>query len=63
MAAHPTREMRRNALRQLGYDVSSLSNVDLVDAALWAVTAAAFARGSYRLFGEKAEGFIVVPVR
>lgn len=62
VAAHPKRETRRNALRQLGYDVSSLSNVDLVDAALCGVTAAAFARSRYRLFGEKSEGFIVVPV-
>ena len=30
--ARPKAETRRNALRQLGYDVSSLSNVDLVDA-------------------------------
>ena len=62
VAARPKRETRRAALRKLGYDVSSLSNVDFVDAALCAVTADAFARGSYRLFGEKNEGFIVVPV-
>ena len=62
VAARPKRETRRNALRQLGYDVSSLSNVDLVDAALCAITADAFARGNYKLVGEKAEGFIVVPV-
>ena len=62
VAARPKRETRRAALRKLGYDVNSLSNVDLVDAALCAVTADAFARGSYRLFGEKNEGFIVVPM-
>ncbi len=61
VAAHPKRETRPNALRQRGYDVGSLTNVDFVDAALCAVTAAAFARGSYRLFGERNEGFIVVP--
>ncbi len=61
VAAHPKRESRRAALRQRGYDVGSLTNVDFVDAALCAVTAAAFARGSYRLFGERNEGFIVVP--
>ena len=60
--ARPKRETRRAALRKLGYDVSSLTNVDFVDAALCAITAAAFARGSYRLFGETNEGFIVVPV-
>ena len=62
VAARPKRETRRNALRQRGHDVGSLTNVDFVDAALCAVTADAFARGSYRLFGEKNEGFIVVPV-
>ena len=59
--ARPKRETRRAALRHCGYDVGSLTNVDFVDAGLCAVTAAAFARGSYRLFGEKNEGFIVVP--
>ena len=62
VAARPKRETRRAALRKLGYDVSSLGNVDFVDAALCAVTAHAFARCSYRLFGEKNEGFVVVPV-
>ena len=62
VAARPKRETRRNALRQRGYDVERLTNVDFVDAGLCAVTAAAFARGSYRLFGEKNEGFIVVPM-
>ena len=61
VAAHPKRETRRTALRKPGYEVSMLSNVDFVDAALCAVTAAAFAQGSYRLFGERNEGFIVVP--
>ena len=61
VAAHPKRETRPNALRQRGYDVGSLTNVDFVDAGLCAITADAFARGDYKLFGEKAEGFIVVP--
>ncbi len=61
VAAHPKRETRRAALRKPGYEVSMLSNVAFVDAALCAVTAAAFAQGSYRLFGERNEGFIVVP--
>ncbi len=61
VAAHPKRETRRTALRKPGYEVSMLSNVDFVDAALCAVTANAFAGGSYRLFGQTKEGFIVVP--
>lgn len=61
VAAHPKRETRRNALRQRGYNVGSLTNVDFVDAGLCALTADGFVRGSYRLFGEQTEGFIVVP--
>ena len=62
VAARPKRETRRNALRQRGYDVGSLTNVDFVDAGLCAITAAAFVRGRVKLFGNKVEGFIVVPV-
>ena len=62
VAARPKRETRRNALRQHGYDVGSLTNVDFVDAGLCAITAAAFVRGRVKLFGNKVEGFIVVPV-
>ena len=62
VAARPKRETRRNALRQRGYDVGSLTNVDFVDAGLCAITAAAFLRGRVTLFGNKVEGFIVVPV-
>ena len=62
VAARPKRETRRNALRQRGYDVDSLTNVDFVDAGLCAITADAFVRGKVQLFGNKFEGFIVVPV-
>ena len=62
VAARPKRETRRAALRKLGYDVSSLTNVDFVDAGLCAITADAFVRGRVQLFGNKVEGFIVVPV-
>ena len=62
VAARPKRETRRNALRQRGYDVGSLTNVDFVDAGLCAITADAFVRGRVTLFGKQVEGFIVVPV-
>ena len=62
VAARPKRETRRNALRQRGYDVGSLTNVDFVDAGLCAITADAFVHGRVQLFGNKVEGFIVVPV-
>ena len=62
VAARPKRETRRNALQQRGYDVASLTNVHFVDAGLCATTADAFVRGRVQLFGNKVEGFIVVPV-
>ena len=45
VAARPKRETRRSALRQCGYDVSILTNVDFADAGLCAITADAFVRG------------------
>ena len=61
VAAHPKRETRRAALQKPGYEVSILTNVDFVDAGLCAITADAFVRGRVQLFGNKVEGFIVVP--
>jgi predicted nuclease with RNAse H fold len=53
---------RRQALKQKGYDISTLSNIDFVDAALCAVAADEFRKNNYRCFGNAQEGFIVVPV-
>jgi predicted RNase H-like nuclease len=61
VAAKPKTLNRRKALRNLGYDDSPLPNIDFVDAALCAVTAEAFRQGHTLLFGDEAEGFIVVP--
>jgi len=36
--------------------------VDFVDAGLCAITADAFVRGRVQLFGNKVEGYIVVPM-
>ncbi|MDI6789494.1 MAG: DUF429 domain-containing protein [Thermodesulfobacteriota bacterium] len=54
-------KVRREALETIGYDISNLSNIDFVDAALCAVVADAFSKGSYKVYGDSAEGFIVVP--
>lgn len=61
--AKPKTSNRRNVLLTRGYDVSPLSNLDLIDAALCALTAEEFRLGRARHFGEQEEGFIVVPAR
>jgi len=53
--------IRRKALRDRGYDISRLQNIDFVDAALCALTAEAFLKDRWQCFGDKQEGFIVVP--
>jgi len=52
---------RRAALKGQGYDVSRLTNIDFVDAALCAFTAKKFRAGQYASYGECEEGVIVVP--
>ena len=61
-AKHKVQE-RRKVLRDEGYDISILSNIDFVDAALCAIAAESFRKGneSYQCFGNPEEGFIVVP--
>ena len=59
--AKPKESNRRNVLRSRDYDDSRLPNIDFIDAALCAVTAEEFRKGSTRQFGGPEEGFIVVP--
>ena len=61
VATTPKVSTRRAALRDLGYDDRVLANIDFVDAGLCAVAADKFGQGCTRLFGERADGFIVVP--
>lgn len=61
--AHPKTNVRREVLRKHGLDISSLPNIDLVDAALCAVAAEAFTRGEVTLYGDAEEGYVVVPRR
>ena len=53
--------VRRKALLDRGYNISRLLNIDFVDAALCALTAEAFLNDRWQCFGDKQEGFIVVP--
>jgi predicted nuclease with RNAse H fold len=52
---------RREVLAKAFDDVALLTNIDLVDAGLCAVAAAAFDSGNFQKFGDPEEGFIVVP--
>lgn len=60
--AHPKNATRRFVLRDKGLDVSKLSNIDFVDAALCAIAAEAFCQGRFKSFGDDLEGYIIVPV-
>jgi predicted nuclease with RNAse H fold len=60
--ARQKRRQRRELLRQAGIDLEQLSNIDLVDAALCALTAHCAASGaSCKTYGDPFEGIIVVP--
>ena len=61
VAAKPKTRLRRESLRNQGYDDSGLSNIDFVDAALCALAAEAFLADQWQSFGDQSEGFIVVP--
>jgi predicted nuclease with RNAse H fold len=60
--ARQKRRQRRELLRQAGIDLEQLSNIDLVDAALCALTAHCAASGaSCKTYGDPFEGIIVAP--
>lgn len=54
---------RREALLKEGYNISILSNLDFIDAALCAMTADRFQKNKFQSFGNREEGFIIVPAR
>ena len=62
VSAKPKARVRREALQNRGLDISGLPNIDFVDSALCAIAADEFRKGSYQLYGDRDEGFIVVPV-
>ncbi|MBA7646095.1 hypothetical protein ES703_53856 [subsurface metagenome] len=61
--AKPKVKRRRETLLNEGYNISILSNIDFVDAALCAIAADDFRKNSYQSFGNREEGFIILPVR
>jgi predicted nuclease with RNAse H fold len=52
---------RRRLLREAGLSIDSLSNIDMVDAALCALVAHHLLAGTIKTYGDAEEGFIVVP--
>ncbi len=63
VSAKKKRTDRRDLLARAGVETSSLTNIDLLDAALCALTAHHFALGRFKTYGEAVTGFIVVPDR
>lgn len=62
-SAKRKRVERRELLRLAGVDTAELTNIDLVDAALCALTAHALLADNYKTYGDVTEGFIVVPAK
>jgi len=61
VSAKQKRTVRRALLTQGGIDISQLTNIDLVDAALCALVAHHVALGKYKTYGDASSGLIVVP--
>jgi predicted nuclease with RNAse H fold len=62
--ASQKRKQRRALLEQSGIDLTQLTNIDLIDAALCALTANHAARGGKCMsFGEPDSGLIIVPAQ
>jgi predicted nuclease with RNAse H fold len=59
--AKQKRTVRRDLLNRAGVDISKLTNIDKVDAALCALAAHHFALGTFKTYGEAMTGLIVVP--
>lgn len=61
VSAKQKRVVRRALLQELIIDITQLSNIDFVDAALCAVAAQYLVAGNFKKYGNAAEGFIIVP--
>ena len=63
VSARKKRTVRLGVLREAAFDTSTLTNIDYIDAALCALAALHWQRGTYKAYGEAGDGFIVVPTR
>jgi predicted nuclease with RNAse H fold len=61
LSSRNKRTDRRKLLKNAGIDISNLSNIDTVDAALCALTAHHLAQDKFKKYGDVKTGLIVVP--
>ena len=61
LPAKQKRTDRPRLLRKAGLSLDSLTNIDMVDAALCALAAHHLVAGTFKIYGDAQEGFIVVP--
>jgi predicted RNase H-like nuclease len=61
LSAKQKRADRSRLLREAGICIDSLTNIDQVDAAICALAAHHLIAGTFKSYGDAAEGFIVVP--
>ena len=61
VSAKHKRIVRRNLLNRARVDISKLTNIDMLDAALCALAAHHLALGTFKKYGEAESGLIVVP--
>jgi predicted nuclease with RNAse H fold len=62
LPAQNKRTDRPRLLREAGLSIDSLTNIDLVDAALCALAADHLLAGTFNTYGDATEGFIIVPL-
>lgn len=62
LPAKQKRTDRPRLLREAGVSLTSLTNIDQVDAALCALTAQYLRAGTFKSYGDAGEGYIVVPI-
>lgn len=61
VSAKQKKTVRRDLLGRAGINISELTNIDSVDAALCALTAHYLLTGKIKTYGDVTDGFIVVP--
>ena len=61
LSAKQKRADRSRLLRKAGVSMEALMNIDWIDAALCALAAHHLVMGTFKTYGDGAEGFIVVP--
>jgi predicted nuclease with RNAse H fold len=61
VSAKAKHSIRRALLKKAGLDITTLTSIDLIDAALCALTAHRFQLGDFKTYGVYEDGLVVVP--